>query len=315
MLIDALLLIFSFAGIWIGSGLIITSVEKLSSKIKASPFMISFFLLGFITSVTEISVAFNSYVNNEAEISIGNLLGATIVLFLFVIPLLAIVGKGIKLNHDMSGRNLFYCMILLVSPILLLLDNNLNAWEGVLLIILYGGLAFALYREDKKEIDKEVVVKFDSYRPLVRIIFSIILGSGILILTCNILVRQTIDVAHYLGVAPFIVSLIALSIGTNLPEIILMIRTILRGEKEIAFGNYLGSATFNTFVLGVLAIATGNTVVNSDLVKVFIFIIVGLFMFYYFARSKNELSRKEGIILICIYVLFLVLEIGGEIFK
>lgn len=315
MLWNILLFIFSFAGIWLGSGLIINAVEKLSKRLNASSFLISFFLLGFITSITEVSVAFNSYINNEVEISIGNLLGATLVLFLLVIPLLAVVGKGIKLNHDLTGRNLFFCLVLLVSPILLLLDKSLNIWEGILLIVLYLGLAYALYHEDslKPTSDNKVVMTFANAESLVLMIFGIIIGSGILIFSSNILVKETVDIAHDFGIAPFLVSLLALSVGTNLPEIALMVRTILRGEKEIAFGNYLGSATFNTFVLGILGIASGNTVINSDLVKVFIFIVAGLGLFYFFAKSKNELSRKEGIILLCVYAIFLIVEIGSII--
>lgn len=311
-----LLFIASFVGIWLGSGLIINSVEKLSQKLKASSFIVSFFLLGFITSITEVSVAFNAYVNNEVEISIGNLLGATLVLFLLVIPLLAIIGKGIKLDHDLTSRNLLFCIILLVSPILLLLDKEFNVWEGFLLMALYLSLGYALYREDKlkeknDKIPDKVTITFSSVESFALMVFNIVIGSGVLIFSSNILVRETVDIAHAFGIAPFLISLLALSIGTNLPEIALMIRTILRGEKEIAFGNYLGSATFNTFLLGLIGVGSGSTILNEDLLKIFVFILIGLGAFYLFARTNNELSRREGIILLSIYLLFLAVEVGS----
>jgi len=88
----ALIYFLSFLGIWIGSGLVIKSVEKLSRVIRASSFAISFFLLGFFTSISELSVGVSAIIQHDPEIYVGNLLGASIVLFILVIPLLAIGG-------------------------------------------------------------------------------------------------------------------------------------------------------------------------------------------------------------------------------
>lgn len=80
----------SFIGIWIGSGLAIRSVERLSRSLKISSFLVSFIVLGLCTSISELSVGINSVIAKDPEIYVGNLVGATIVIFMLIIPLLTI---------------------------------------------------------------------------------------------------------------------------------------------------------------------------------------------------------------------------------
>ncbi|HOY46808.1 MAG TPA: hypothetical protein PKU95_04215, partial [Candidatus Dojkabacteria bacterium] len=87
---NLLIAIFSFLGIYLGSELVVHAVLKISRRLHTSSFLVSFLLLGLISSLTEVSVAFNSYINQELEISVGNLLGAIVVLFFLVVPFLAI---------------------------------------------------------------------------------------------------------------------------------------------------------------------------------------------------------------------------------
>src|SRR3989344_1820060 len=96
----------SFIGIWIGSGLAISSVERLSKILRVSSFAVSFIVLGFFTSVSELSVGVNSILENDPEIYVGNLIGASIVIFILIIPLLAIAGHNINITPEFRGFNL-----------------------------------------------------------------------------------------------------------------------------------------------------------------------------------------------------------------
>jgi cation:H+ antiporter len=125
------------------------------------------------------------------------------------------------------------------------------------------------------------------------------------------LVRETVLFAETVKVSPFIVSLLMLSIGTNLPEITLTVRSILKGDKDVAFGNYVGSATFNSLIFGLLAIASGGISIQADFLKVFTSLATGLLVFYFFSRSNNELSRYESSVLLGMYVIFLAYELAS----
>ncbi|PIP14976.1 hypothetical protein COW98_00745 [Candidatus Roizmanbacteria bacterium CG22_combo_CG10-13_8_21_14_all_35_9] len=76
----------SFLIIWYCSGIIISLVDRFSHRLKLSSFSVSFFLLGILTSIPEFSIGINSIINQTPDIFIGNLLGSSLILFIFVIP-------------------------------------------------------------------------------------------------------------------------------------------------------------------------------------------------------------------------------------
>ena len=75
MILQLFFYIFSFLLIWFVAGLIVTSVDRLAHKLNLSSFAVSFFLLGILTSVPEISVGINSLIDKKPEIFVGNLIG------------------------------------------------------------------------------------------------------------------------------------------------------------------------------------------------------------------------------------------------
>src|SRR5205085_2055996 len=99
-LLHLLTYIVSFVLLWIGSGLIVSAASKFSKRLRLSPFAFSFVFLGILTSIPEFSVGIQAVIDKNSEIYVGNLLGGIVVLFLVVIPLLAIFGNGISLRHE-----------------------------------------------------------------------------------------------------------------------------------------------------------------------------------------------------------------------
>jgi cation:H+ antiporter len=305
---EFLIYILAFIGVWIGSGLVVTSVLKIAHSLKASSFIISFLILGFLTSLTEVGVAINSYARQELEISVGNLLGGILVLFLLIIPLLAIAGNGIKLQHSFHKSNLLLSLIILSLPGIFMIDAHLGLRESIILVAGYIVIAGLMIFSTAN--GKEHTVTNKTKHKLEILILKIIIGIAILLLSTNYIVEQTIKIAELIGVSSFLVSLLMLSLGTNLPELSVAMRSILQGKKEVAFGNYLGSAVFNVLILGVLGMINDRITVDSNFYIIVATTVFGLTGFYFFATSKKELSRKEGLLLILLYVVFLVLELS-----
>ena len=151
-------------------------------------------------------------------------------------------------------------------------------------------------------------VKAYSYIDLIKII----IGIGIVFVVGKVIFEQTLYFSNFLHVSPFFISLIALSIGTNFPELSLAVRSIVSGKKDIAFGDYLGSAATNTFLFGLFTILSdGEVVTENNFLVTFAFITFGLALFYLFSRSGNKISRFEGIVLLLIYFLFVGFELAS----
>lgn len=308
---DLHLLIYaaSFIGIWVGAGLALNAVEKLSDRLKLSSFAVSFLILGFFTSVSEMSVGINSVVENDPEIFVGNLIGASIVLFMLIIPLLAITGKKINITKEFRGSSLIMSLVVVSSPVFLSMDGQINQGDGLLAALLFIVLVF-LIQAKKGLFNKEVNIKKVSSVRIGKEFFKIIIGVAIIFIASRFVVDQTIYFSHVLELSPFLLSLLIIGVGTNIPELSFVVRSMFMKTNQIAFGDYVGSASFNTFIFGFLVLWYGKTITltNSYLVSLS-FLIIGLIAFYHFSKSNNSISRKEGFLLLGLYVIFLGVEI------
>jgi cation:H+ antiporter len=303
------LFVAAFALLWIGSGLAVGSITKIAHSLRMSSFFVSFFVLGLFTSLTEIMVGINALYSGTPEIFVGNLIGSSVVVFLLIIPLLAVIGRGVSLNHKFTFRNLVTAVGVVGLPALLTLDGKISAIDAVLCILVYS---YFLYTQERKAgyLERLVVVNFNRpkiYWHLANIIFAIVLVyTG-----AQVLVKQTMMLADLYTISPFIISILVISVGTNIPELSIAVRAVMAKKKDIAFGNYVGSAALNTIELGILSLigmrqqpilATGS---NYAMVM----FLVGLALFLYFGKSRNTISRYEGIGLLGAYLLFVVFEL------
>ncbi len=311
ILLRVVVYFFMFFVLWLGSGLIISAVEKASKVLKISTFALSFFVLGLLTSIPEIAVGVTSVVENDPRIFVGNLLGGVIVIFLLIIPVLAIFGNGINLSHRMDKKGLLAAMVVSVTPALLVADKKVGMFEAALMIILYTSTLYIVQRKQNLVEKIETIstsLKTDG-KTHIQNILKILAGLVLVFFGSEYIVKETIAFSEIIKVSPFLLSILVLSIGTNLPELFLAVRGIRKNKKDVAFGDYIGSASANTLIFGGLVFMNGGTVtLTNNFMQSLIFIIIALICFYFFARSKNTISRKEGIVLVLIYICFVALE-------
>lgn len=309
MITNIVVYLVSFIVIWAGSGLIVSSVSKISKKLEISSFLISFVILGILTSVPEIAVGFTALASNTPGIFVGNLLGGIPVIFFFVIPLLAIAGKGIYLGKKLSQLNILYALLVAILPFFIVLDQRVNNLEGVFLVVSYLVAIYVLQKEHKLITGKNAkifMLQKYSFLDISKVLFGIVL----VLFSSNIIVEKTLYFSHEFQIAPFYISLLVLSLGTNLPELTIALRSVVAGKKDIAFGDYLGSAAANTFLFGLFTLLTEDSVLSVDnFVAMFLVVVIGLVAFFHFTRSRRTISPKEGLILLFVYILFVVFEI------
>lgn len=314
MLNNGIIYFLSFVGIWLGSGLAVRSTEKLAKILRISSFLVSFLILGILTSVSEFSVGINSLIENNPEIYVGNLVGASIVLFLLIIPLLTLSGNKIRINPEFQGFNLPASLIIVALPTFLVLDGLVDRTDGFIAVFLFAIFIISLHlRKDFFKINKKLRItsRKGANKELIKIIFGIV----IIFIASKFIINQTEYFSQRLNFPAFFISLFLISIGTNIPELSFVIRALFSRNNEIAFGCYLGSAIINTFIFGLLTIFNGKSISlsNSYLTSLF-FVIIGLVMFYRFSKTRNSISRKEGAILLSVYVLFFLIELIGQKF-
>lgn len=307
--IHLLIYLLAFAFIWMGSGLAIKSVERISGTLKMSSFAVSFLVLGIFTSVSEFSVGINSILNNDPEVFVGNVIGASIIIFMLIVPLLAITGKKIYITPEFRGFNLPASLVVVSLPVLLVMDGRVGKIDSIIAIMMFVSLVLAIQTK-KGFVQKIRNINNRNRSILVKELMRIGFGLLTIFVASKFVVEQTEYFSVFLGISPFLISLLVISIGTNVPELSFVVRSVFMKDNQVAFGDYVGSAAFNTFLLGLLAIIYGRPVqLSGSYLTSLLFLIVGLVLFYYFARTKNSISRTEGFILLLIYFLFVATEL------
>lgn len=298
-----------FAGIWFGAGIAIRAVEKIAHKLRLSSFLVSFLVLGFFTSISEVSVGVNAVLSGEPDIFVGNLIGASIVLFLMVIPLLAIVGHPISINKEVRGRHLILPLVVVAIPVLLSFDGMVSRIDAIIAVTLFA--LSALLLERRKGFVKNVATYATFKNLSVASEFSKTLAGSLIIYGASwVIVNQTHYFSTMLGLSDFFISLMVIGIGTNLPELSLIVRSLFMKSNQVAFGDYLGSASFNSFLYGILTLWHGKPIMLNNSYAVSLgFLIVGLVLFFIFARSKHSISRLEALGLFTLYIAFFLIEV------
>lgn len=318
ILLHILSFFFGCGVLWFSSDLITKGVESFAKNLKISSFIASFLILGILTSVTEISVGFNAILDNKPGIFVGNLIGSSFVMLVFIIPLLAIFNNGIAFKQHFNEKKALFFIILLLAPSLLVLDGQVSRYDAILVILLYTLFFFYFKKHHNILEDEKLEEKISQNATKKEVIVNlgkIIVGAIFIYFASNLLVDKTIYFAEILEVPPFLVSLLILSLGTNLPELAITINSIYKKHPEIALGDYIGSAAANPFLFGIFTLLQGPfTLQSSHFNFTFLIILIGYILLFVFFRSKNTLSFLEGVFLIFIYILFLLFQ-GNAMFN
>lgn len=297
-----------FILIWLGAGLAIKDIDTLSKKLKFSSFAVSFLFLGFFTSISEISVGINSLALGNPEIYVGNLIGSSIVIFLLVIPILAILGNGLKTVHTLQKNHLTVILFTIAAPVFLIFDHTISLADATIFILLYAYLFQSMHVERGLRTFLQSFLNFRE-TAMLRIIGNLAIGIALVLFASHLIVTETIYFAEYLNIAPFIISLLVIAVGTNIPELSIAVRSLYLGKREIALGNYLGSASFNTLLMGALTLLNGGSVIlNGNFTLPLLFLVAGLWLFYYYGKSGHRITRTEGTVLLVIYIAFVLSE-------
>lgn len=305
------LYIFSFVLIWLGSGLIVSSTSRFAERLRLSSFAVSFLLLGLLTSTPEFSVGLQAVADQSPGIFVGNLLGGIIVIFLLIIPLLAIFGNGISLKHELDQKTLLIASIVIAAPSIFVLDKKVTSLEGLVLIVIYLILVFIVQRKNglfDQSNSRLMNVKSYSYKDILKVL----LGIGLVFLSSHVIVEQTVFFANALGVSTFYIGLLVVALGTDLPELTLALRSVITGKKEIAMGDYLGAAAGSTLLFGLFTLLSdGEVLTVSNFLTTFVFIALGIGFFFFFSRTKQYLSRNAGFMMLGTYALFIIFELAS----
>lgn len=303
-ILTIVLLLVGFVFLIKGADMFVDGASDLATKLKIPSMIIGLTIVAFGTSAPEAAVSVSSALSGSNAIAISNVVGSNIFNMLAVIGITAVLYK-----IDITRESLVHDFpIMLVSSILLLIfiftGSQISRLEGILfmaMIIAY--VAFLIYKSMKQSSKMPVGTTHLSNG---YILVYIVIGIIGIILGGNLVVDSSKEIALSIGMSETLVGLTIVSIGTSLPELITSVTAAYNKKTDIAIGNAIGSCIFNIlFILGLTNIISPIKTTNIMFIDTLIMIIVAVIT-YILAYDKKDFNRKDGLILIALFVIYMI---------
>ncbi|MCU0776328.1 MAG: calcium/sodium antiporter [Akkermansiaceae bacterium] len=297
-----------------GAEVLVRGASNLASAAGVSSLVVGLTVVAFGTSSPEMAVSVMSAYKGQADLAIGNVVGSNIFNVLFILGLAALV---VPLVVAQQLVRFDVPVMIGVSVLLLLLgmDGRLGMFDGLLLTA--GVLSYTIFlirqsrRENSAEVKAEYEKKFSSGASApgwIKNIALVAVGLAGLVLGSKWLVDSAVVIAKSFGVSELIIGLTIVAAGTSMPEVATSVVAALRGERDIAVGNAVGSNIFNILcVLGISSVVSPNGIHVSKAalafdIPVMIAVAVACLPVFF---AGYVISRANGAIFLAFYGAYL----------
>jgi len=314
MLLTAGKLILGVVVLVLGAEWLVRGASRLAANFGVSQLVIGLTVVAFGTSAPELAVSLQSALGGAPDIAVGNVVGSNICNVLLILGLSAMVTPLI-VNHQLVRLDVPLVIATSVLMLLMALDGDVGRGDGLMLVLAllaYVGFLFQQSRRQGPEAGRSVAggqEASDAPSPLWRNLLLLVAGLAGLVLGARLLVEGAVTIARALGVSELVIGLTVIAVGTSLPEIATSVMAALRGERDLAVGNVVGSNIFNVLcVLGFTALLTPGGVpvpisaLNFDLP---VMVAVSVACLPIFA-SGHEIQRWEGGLFFGYYIAYTI---------
>ncbi|MBT3412891.1 MAG: calcium/sodium antiporter [Candidatus Jacksonbacteria bacterium] len=308
-----LLLIIGAGALWKGATYVVDGSIRLARFFNVSMLLIGLTIIAIGTSLPELWVGIFAALDGSPALSFGNIIGAGMMNMCVVLGIGAIVSP-VKIKASTLRGEIPFVFLAIALVWLLALDGVVDRFDGILLVISYCALFTIIYIQARKEdahgsIWQRVgtMVKKGKEGYLFRSIMLITGGIVLLIVGGKFAVSGGSALAESWGVAPLIIGITLVSVGTVLPEIITAVVSSREHVENLNVGSVIGGMVFNfLFVIGIVSIIREISVSQTLLWREFPVLIAIVLLAVSLLRSGATLRRWEGAVLIGVYVLYIV---------
>lgn len=309
-----MVIVFLIAGLVllvIGAEILVRGASRLASSLGISPLVIGLTIVAFGTSAPEMAVSINASWAGQADLALGNVVGSNIFNVLFILGLSALVAP-LVVSQQLVRLDVPLMITASIVVLLMGMDNKISRIDGVILFGTVLAYTFFLIRQSRRESSAAVTAQYEAeygaagaqngsaLMQYLKDAVMILGGLALLVLGARWLVDSAVQIAQYLGMSELVIGLTIVAAGTSMPELATSVIASLRGERDIAVGNVVGSNIFNLLaVLGLSSIVAPDGVQVAD------------------AALAFDIPVMVGVALICLPIFFtgfLISRLNGALF-
>lgn len=313
-----LLLAVGFAFLVKGADFFVEGSSSIAKKLKVPPIIIGLTIVAMGTSLPETAVSVTASLVQNNELAVSNVVGSNIFNLMFVIGVCSIL-TPIMVQKATVVRDIplslgcaLFLLVLGISGLGDKAEMTLGHADGVIFLIVFAGYIFTMVRSAMKaraagqKIEIEGVEECDNMKELSygKSILFLIVGAAAIAFGGDLTVDTASRIAIELGMSQTLVGLTIVSIGTSLPELVTSVVAARKNEVDMAVGNAVGSNIFNILmVLGISSAISPVALIRENIIDIVLLMVFSV-MVWIFAGTRKKIERKEGIIMVVVYLVY-----------
>jgi cation:H+ antiporter len=316
---NALILLASLIILDRASDLTINNSVKVSEITGFGKTTVGFILVGFSTSLPELSVSIFAVITQASiGVAIGNVLGSNVVNISLILGIcfLLVARKCSEYENfypsmakEEIGSLHFGLFIASIIPLALLyIGSFASQFVGVILLTIFLFYTIQLARVKRPKDEGALGAERSRLRKSALLALT---GAALIVASAFFIVESASFIAASMGVPPVVIGATVVAFGTSIPELVTSVSSVRKGHLDLALGNIVGSCFINiTCILGVALIASPLTINMAAFSNLVLFsLITNLFLWYFLSSERT--SWREGTLLLILYAVFLIISFSG----
>jgi len=295
----------------IGGDVLVRGAVGTASKLGVSPLLIGLVLVGFGTSMPELTTSVQAALSGSPGIAVGNVVGSNIANILLILGAAALIAPITVARGVLKRDGSFLALSQIVLAVALFLTPVGRTSGGLLFagLIAYIGLSYWLDQRSKGPEARLHSAEAESVAPpkggLLTSLLLLAAGIAGVVFGAKLLVTGAISIAEGFGISDAVIGLTVVAIGTSLPELAASIAAALKRQGDIALGNVIGSNIFNALgILGATAIIQPIDVPASILGSDVWIMLGAAALLFLVAATGRRVGRMEGVGLLALYAAY-----------
>jgi cation:H+ antiporter len=300
-----------------GAEVFVRGATRLAIMLGVGPLVVGLTVVALGTTAPEIAVSVLSALEGKPDLALGNVVGSNILNVLFILGVAATIAP-LTVSRQLIRMDVPIMICVSLLALVLAMDGALSRWNGALLLglaVAYSVFTVLLARREKEAPeDCEFADKYAPPPEKSRALWLssaafIVVGATALVFGSRWLVAGAIVAARAMGISEMVIGLTVVAVGTSLPEVATSVMASIRGQRDIAVGNVVGSNIYNVLavlgagaVVGPVGITISPAALRFDLPVLTAVSLACLPIFF----TGSRISRPEGILFLAYYVMYTV---------
>ena len=304
MFLQVFILLVGFLLLVKGADWFVEGAAGIAKKLGIPQLIIGLTIVAMGTSMPEAAVSITAALQENAGITIGNIVGSNILNILIILGVTALITNVAIQKSTLYYEIPYMIAITIVLMIFGITGGEITFVEGIifwLLFIVFLGYLFVMSKKGNSQEDEEV-----KDIPVWKCILFMLVGGVMVVKGSDFAVSGASAIARFFGMSERFIGLTIVAFGTSLPELVTSVTAEKKGNAGIAIGNIVGSNIFNIlFVIGTTALICTVPFESKFIIDTIIAVASGVVL--WFGTYKNrELRKPCGIVMLLGYAAYFI---------